>query len=56
MGDYWYNTETGAVEEGRQSDWSKLLGPYPTREAAAAALSTAKARTEAWDKEDEERR
>ena len=29
-----------------------LLGPYPTREAAAAALETAKAKTEAWDEED----
>ncbi|AEE46370.1 hypothetical protein [Cellulomonas fimi] len=50
--EYWYNTETHAVEEGRRSDWSKLMGPYPTREAAEHALQRAKERTEAWDEED----
>ena len=53
MGEYWYNTETHEVEEGHRSDWSKLMGPYPTREAAQGALSQAKARTESWDREDE---
>jgi hypothetical protein len=53
-GDYWYNLRTGEVEVGKQSDWSELLGPYPTAEAAAQALETARARTQAW--EDEERR
>ena len=49
---YWYNTETHAVEEGRQSDWSKLMGPYSTREEAEHALERARQRTESWDEED----
>jgi hypothetical protein len=49
---YWFNTKTGAVEEGHQSDWSNLLGPYPTREAAERALQTARENTERWDEED----
>ena len=50
---FWFNVDTGQVEEdsgkGRAEN---LLGPYPTREAAAAALETARARTESWDEED----
>ncbi|OJV76467.1 MAG: hypothetical protein BGO37_10415 [Cellulomonas sp. 73-92] len=56
MPEFWFNTRTGAVEEGRVSDWSEVMGPYPTREAAARALATARARTEAWDREDREDR
>ncbi len=52
---YWYNTETGQVEEGSQrSSWTHLLGPYPTREAAQQALEQARRRTETWEAEDEE--
>ena len=54
MAEFWFNTRTGQVEEGRQSDWSEVLGPYPTREAAAKALDTARAKSEAWDREDRE--
>ena len=54
MPEFWFNTTTGEVEEGRQSDWSQVLGPYPTREAAARALDTARSRSEAWDREDRE--
>jgi hypothetical protein len=50
---YFYNVRTGQVEELADKGQSKdLLGPYPTREAAEAALATAKAKTEAWDEED----
>ena len=50
---FFYNVSTGQVEELAKKGQSKdLLGPYPTREAAAAALETAKAKTEAWDEED----
>jgi hypothetical protein len=50
---FFYNVSTGQVEELATKGQSKdLLGPYPTREAAAAALATAKAKTEAWDEED----
>ena len=50
---FFYNTATGQVEELANRGQSKdLLGPYPTREAAAAALETARKRTEDWDNED----
>lgn len=50
--EFYYNTETGQVEQGKQSTWSHLLGPYPTREAAQHALEKARSRTEVWDEED----
>jgi hypothetical protein len=50
---FFFNVSTGQVEELAVRGQSKdLLGPYPTREAAEAALATAKAKTEAWDEED----
>lgn len=50
---FYFNTRTGEVEElARKSQSKDLLGPYPTREAAAAALQTARARTETWDEQD----
>ena len=50
---FYFNTRTGQVEELQKKSQSKdLLGPYPTREAAAAALRTARERTEAWDEDD----
>lgn len=56
MAEYWFNVVTHEVEEGPQSDWTKLLGPYPTREEAELALQKVQQRNEAWDKEDEENR
>ena len=52
MAEFWFNTVTGEVEEGRLSDWSQVLGPYPTREAAARALTSARTRSQAWDEAD----
>lgn len=52
--EFYYNTETGQVEQGKQSTWTHLMGPYPTREAAQQALATARARSERWDEEDRE--
>ncbi len=50
---FFYNVSTGQVEELDKKGQSKdLLGPYPTREAAAAALETARQRTEDWDEDD----
>ena len=46
---FYYNLKTGRVEEGRQSAWTDLMGPYPTRDAAERALETARARTQEWD-------
>lgn len=51
---YWYNTQTGQVEEGsHRSSWTHLLGPYPTREDAQRALEKARDRSDSWDAEDE---
>lgn len=52
--EFYYNTETHQVEQGKQSTWSHLMGPYPTREAAAQALDKARTRTDSWDEEDRE--
>ncbi len=52
---YFYNVTTGAVEElDNKSQIKDLLGPYATRAEAEHALESARARTEAWDREDEE--
>jgi hypothetical protein len=52
---YWYNIRTGAVESDEErSQNDDVMGPYETREAAADALATARARTERWDDEDRE--
>ena len=54
MAEFYYNTRTHEVEEGRRSDWSQLMGPYATREEAAQALERARSRNEAWVAQDEE--
>jgi hypothetical protein len=50
---FYYNVATHLVEEGKVSDWTHLMGPYPTREAAQRALETAAARTQKWDAEED---
>jgi hypothetical protein len=52
-GEFWFNIVTKQVEEGRQSGWQDVMGPYPTRAAAEHALEQAVARNEAWDAQDE---
>lgn len=53
MTSYYFNTRTRSVEQLEDKGQSKdLLGPYATRAEAEAALSTAAARTEDWDRED----
>ena len=55
MPQFYFNTRTGEVEEVERKSQSRyLLGPYPTREQAAAALESARRRTEQWDREDAE--
>lgn len=49
MAEYWYNVTTGTVEEGAQSSWKHLLGPYPTREEASRAMEKVQQRNEEWD-------
>lgn len=53
MSEFYFNTETRQVEEGKPSSWMHRMGPYPTREAAARALQTARERTTAWQDEEE---
>lgn len=54
---YWYNIATRQVErDDETSRKDNLMGPYATAEAAANALETAAARTQAWDEEDARRR
>lgn len=50
--EFYLNVRTGEVEEGKVSSWTERMGPYPTREAATAALATAEDRNEAWDAAD----
>ena len=55
MTSFFYNTRTGTVEELEDKSQSReLLGPYPTRAEAQAALATAARRTEDWDRKDRE--
>lgn len=47
---YWYNVITRQVEtDEHRSAASDLLGPYDTEDQARAAISTAHARSEAYD-------
>lgn len=52
-GDFWYNVETGEVEVGAQSDWTKLLGPYASREEAMKAMDKVQRNNDAWDEDEE---
>lgn len=51
---YYFNLATGAVEQGLQSSWTQRMGPYATREDAAAALAKARQRSDDWDEQDRE--
>lgn len=53
---WWYNLNTGKVEQGRQSLLRSRVGPYDTREEAQAALELAAEQTEYWDEKDERER
>jgi hypothetical protein len=54
--EFYFNTKTREVEEGKPSSWTNRMGPYPTREAAQDALGKASARTEEWDEAEAEER
>ncbi len=53
MPEFYYNTVTKQVEEGRQSSVNQLMGPYSTREEALKAFEIAAERNEQWEAEDE---
>jgi hypothetical protein len=52
--EFWFNTKTMQVETGKQDLAMYRIGPFDTKEAASHAFEILKARSEAWDKEDEE--
>ncbi|WP_448072300.1 SPOR domain-containing protein [Georgenia yuyongxinii] len=50
--EFYYNLATGEVEEGKVHGATTRMGPYPTAEAARAALRAAEERNEKWDAAD----
>ncbi|WP_157674605.1 SPOR domain-containing protein [Agrococcus jejuensis] len=52
MTDYWYNLETGAVEEGMVSPGYDRAGPFTSAEEAAKAPEIIKQRSKQWAAED----
>jgi hypothetical protein len=50
--EFFYNLTTGEVEEGKVHGATNRMGPYPTAEAARAALQQAEQRNERWDAAD----
>jgi len=50
--EYFFNTTTGMVEEGRQSSGQHLLGPFATFDDASHALKIAEDKSDAWDDDD----
>lgn len=53
MSEYWFNIRTRQVEEGAQSNWKKLLGPYPTRQEAEQALQKVQQNNEEWEDDED---
>ncbi|MCR8671119.1 SPOR domain-containing protein [Agrococcus sp. HG114] len=52
MAEFWYNLETGVVEEGMVSPGYDRAGPFSTREEAARAPEIIKERSRAWAAEE----
>ncbi|MET4052287.1 hypothetical protein ABID81_001650 [Frigoribacterium sp. PvP054] len=52
MAEFWFNTKTHEVEEGKVSPAVDRAGPYATRDEAAHAIETIKARNAALDAEE----
>jgi len=50
--EYWYNTRTGEVEKGKQSNAMELAGPFATAAEAAKAPEKIKANSERWAAEE----
>lgn len=53
---WWYSPSDGSVHEGKVKGVHDRWGPYPTRQAAEAALETARARNETADEKDDWKR
>lgn len=52
MAEYWFNTRTNEVEEGKQSLPVDLVGPFNTREEAADAPNVLQRRAAEWAEEE----
>jgi hypothetical protein len=52
---WWFCVKHQTVESDTVCPAKDLLGPYPTREAAAQALETVRKRNEQWDAADDNR-
>jgi len=52
MADYWYNLETGVVEEGMVSPGVDRAGPFATAEEAARAPEIIRERSRRWAAEE----
>lgn len=50
--EFWYNTRTGEVEQGKQSIASERLGPFPTAAEAARANDRLAENARRWAEED----
>lgn len=51
-GNWYVNTATGEVSQGKHREWGDRLGPYPTAEAAAEWRGQAAARNAEADAAD----
>ena len=51
--EYWFNTKTNQVEEGKQSIAYYRIGPFATRAEAERAYELIKERNEKLDEEDQ---
>ena len=52
--EFWFNTKTMKVEEGKQVLALYRIGPFQTSDAASRAFEILKARSEAWSEQEEE--
>ena len=51
--DFWFNTKTGQVEQGKLSAAPNRVGPFATRKEAERALETLTERAKRWAAEEE---
>jgi hypothetical protein len=52
--EYWFNTKTGEVEQGKQTLAFYRIGPFKTRGEAEHALETLAKRSSEWKEEEQE--
>ncbi|MDN5720354.1 SPOR domain-containing protein [Corynebacterium sp.] len=53
--EWYFDTSSGEVTQGKTSGWGNRMGPYTSKQEAEQALETARARTKAaddWDEDD----